>query len=223
MKLRILPESFWKHWANKKMPLNATQQAAVSRASPIRVAQIFSELAENWPTTRWLKANNRYAINCKEKIDTDTSPSGYVRHGQLSSYIAASSVIHCMDGWSYAARAMEAELSGDVDAARHLAYYAELRAAMSLLAGTGLGVFDKKHFAVRADKRCERINGPTHVFVWEALEYWAQQPTATDLLLRVIQPGGKPLSEWLEHFPPTAGGRFRSVLATQWFLTEICV
>lgn len=161
---------------------------------------------------------NRYATNCIKKIKRDAGHGGHLRHGQLASYIAASSVIHCMDGWSYAARAIDADLSGDVAAARHLAYYAELRAAMALLASVGLGVFDEKHFALKADRKCERIvnAGRTHVFVWDALEYWAQQPAATDLILSVIQPGGKTLSEWLEHFPPTAGGGFRAILARQW-------
>lgn len=201
------------------MSLDTRQQATVSRADAARLARVFADLVGNWQNGRWLTASNRYAVNCVGKIKEDTIPvTGRLRHRHLASYIAASSVVHCMDGWSYISRAIEAELSGDIDAARHLAYYAELRAAMSLLAGAGVGVFDRKHFAVRADKRCEPIAGSTHVFVWDALEYWAQQPTATDLILSVIQPGGKALSEWLDYFPPTAGGAFRGVLAQQWLL-----
>lgn len=201
------------------MALTAHQQGIVSRADAARVAQEFNALARNWQRGRWLGVRNRYAKKCLAKITVDTAPGGSLRHGDLASYIAASSVIHCMDGWSYVARAIEAELSGDIDAARHLAYYAELRAAMSLLAGVGLGVFNKKHFALKVDRRCEKIGGPgTHEFVWAALDYWAQQPAATTLILNVIRPGGKALSEWLQHFPPTAGGGFRAVLAKEWLL-----
>lgn len=201
------------------MPLGINQKRTVSRASPARLAYVFAALAGNWPNGRWLSAGNRYAVNCVKKIEQDTLPgTGRLRHGELASYIAASSAIHCMDAWSYLARAIEAELSGDIGAARHLAYYAELRAAMSVLASAGLGVFDKKHFVVKADKQCEFIQGSTHTIVWQALEYWADQPSATDLILGVVQPGGKALSEWLTHFPPTAGAGFRSILAKQWLL-----
>ncbi len=139
------------------MALGAQQRGTVSRATPIRVAQEFARLPRNWPRERWLSANNRYAKNCIEKIRQDTAHGGQLRHGHLASYIAASSTIHCMDGWSYAARAVEAELSGDIDAARHLAYYAELRAAMSILAGAGVGVFHNQHFALRVNGRCAQI------------------------------------------------------------------
>lgn len=172
-----------------------------------------------WRRGRWLAGKNRYARDSVNKIKQDTAPAGHLRHSQLASYVAASSVIHCMDGWSYAARAIAAELSGDVDAARHLAYYAELRAAMSLLAVAGIGAFNDKHVAVRADGQCETIAGSrTHQFVWDALEYWAQQHAATDLVLRVIQPGGIELSRWLNHFAPAAGASFRAILASQWLL-----
>lgn len=201
------------------MGLKAHQQVVISRADSARVIREFTGLARNWKKGRWLGVTNRYARNCIQKINRDTGLGGHLRHGHLASYIAASSVIHCMDGWSYVARAMEAELSGDIDVARHLAYYAELRAAMSLLAGVGVGVFNTKHFALNENRICERIVGSgTHEFVWDALEYWAQQPAAATLILSVIRPGGRELSEWLQHFPPTASGAYRAVLAKQWLL-----
>ncbi len=203
------------------MTLGANQKATMSHADPARLTQEFEGLVNNWRHGRWLSVGNRYRVDCDNKIKADTTPhTGQLRHGQLASYIAASSAIHCMDGWSYVARAMEAELAGDIDAARHLAYYAELRAAMSLLASSGVGVFNKKHFALNAVRKCVSISGPpTHEFVWDALEHWADQPSATDLIFRVIQPGGKALSDWLLHFPPTAGRGFRSVIAKKWLLS----
>lgn len=201
------------------MALTTRHEATLLRADRSRLTQLFAALAGNWPHGRWLTARNRYAVDCIEKIKRDTTPvTGRLRHAQLASYIAASSAIHCLDGWSYVARAIEADFSGDIDAARHLAYYAELRAAMSILANAGLGVFKRKHFAVKADRRCEVVPGATHEFVWDALQYWASQPSAADLILGVIKPGGKPLSEWLTNYPPTAGAAFRSVLAREWLL-----
>lgn len=200
------------------MALTHAQQAALTRADSECLAKVFTALVGNWRHSRWLAARNRYAVDCVERIRQDTSPAGHLRRGQLASYIAASSVIHCMDGWGYVARAVEADLSGDIDAARHLGYYAELRAAMSILASAGLGVFKNKHFVVKTIRNCEVVAGPTHEFIWEALKIWANQRPATDLILRVICPGGKPLSEWLTHFPPATGVAFRGALAQKWLL-----
>lgn len=202
------------------MPLNATQQSKLLHADSATLTAKFELLANNWPNNRWLSSKNRYRVDCIEKIKLDTQPGGSLSHGELGSYIAASSAIHCMDGWGYLSRAIEAVFSGDIYVAKHLAYYAELRAAMSLLASAGVGAFDRIHFALKSNNECESIKPiPTHVFVWEALEYWAKQPAATNLILKTIRPGGKPLSDWLTHFPYTAAGGFRSILAEQWLLS----
>ena len=202
------------------MPLGTAQQSTLSHADPATLTAKFESLANNWEKGRWLSSKNRYRVDCIEKIKDDTQALGSLRHGELGSYIAASSAIHCMDGWGYISRSMEAELSGDIGVARHLAYYAELRAAMSLLASAGIGVFKNIHFALKANQECATIRGSqTHEFVWDALEYWAELPSATDLILKTIQPGGRPLSEWLSHFTPTAGGATRTILAKQWLLS----
>lgn len=202
------------------MTLKPNQQATISHADPAEVSQVFNELARYWRHGRWLSTTNQYRVNCVKQIKLDTASTGQIRHKHLASYITASSAIHCMDGWGYLGRATEAEFSGDIGAARHLAYYAELRAAMSLLATTGVGVFNDKHFAIQKNAKCVAIQGPkTHQFVWDALEHWAEQPSATDLIFKVICPGGKALSEWLSHYPPTTGAGFRSFLAKNWLLS----
>jgi len=202
------------------MPLSTTNQSTLSHADSATLTAKFEALANNWQNGRWLSSRNRYRVDCIEKIKLDMQPTGSIHHGELGSYIAASSAIHCMDGWSYVSRAVEAEFSGDIYVAKHLAYYAELRAAMSLLASAGVGAFDRTHFALKSNQECDSIkNTPTHVFVWDALECWAKLPSATDLILKTIRPGGKPLSDWLMHFPPTAGGGFRSILAERWLMS----
>jgi len=201
------------------MPLGATQTRKLQQADSTRIKREFAKLAPNWVRGRWLSQRNRYTVDCVEKLKLDVKPGGQIRHGQLRRYIAASSVIHCMDSWSYAARAIEAHFAGDTDASRHLGYYAELRAALSLLASAGVGVFDKDHFVVRSKGICSCIKGATtHSFVWDALQHWASQSGATDLVLSVIRPGGVPLSEWLRHFPGAVGTGIKTILAQQWLL-----
>src|SRR5690606_32342474 len=122
-------------------------------------------------------------------------------------YVAASSVLHVFDGWSYLGRAIECALRGDIDASRHLAYYAELRAAMSVLGSEGVGIFSSHHVAIDSLGVVHRINRKTrkdwqrlatHQFVWPCLEYWSSLSRASELLGQVIRPRGIEFSEWLD-------------------------
>ena len=68
----------------------------------------------------------------------DDAKAARINEPHFREYVAASAPTHLIDGWSYLARAIDALLRGDAPAAVHLGYYAELRAAMSLLAGGGI-------------------------------------------------------------------------------------
>lgn len=129
------------------------------------------------------------------------------RH-QLALYMAAAIPEHCIDGWAYLGRAMQAHMRGDPDGARHLAYYAELRAGIALLSSQGIGVFngvnvvmDKDGHVLRLPARPGVISGGgnirlgTHQAVWLFLESWS--PQSGLLLETVLTPRGTPLSEWL--------------------------
>jgi len=92
-------------------------------------------------------------------------------------------------------------MASDPDVARHLGYYAQLRAAMSVLAGDGIGVFQNKHVIVTEEQKCVFLSSRnTHAFAWEALRARACSPSGVDLLFRVIRPGGILLRDWLDHF-----------------------
>jgi hypothetical protein len=121
----------------------------------------------------------------------------------LAEYIAASSILHCVDGWTYLGRALAAQLRGDSSTARHLGYYAELRAAVSLLAGQGVGVFAGPHVILKETNDVEIFHQRgTHPFVWNVLSAWTDLPASVELLGEVIQPVDARLVDWLE---PLAG------------------
>jgi hypothetical protein len=200
------------------MPLGPNQQALVARADLGQLRKEFQRVVQQWPRNRWLSERNRYALDTINKLETDSDPGGVLAHVQLSRYIAASALVHCVDGWSYTARALAAVMSGDIHAAIHLAYYAELRAAMSLLAVAGIGVFDDRHFVLTSDGKCHIVKGGTHAFAWDALSHWAAQPSARDLVLEVIQPGSVTLDGWLQHFPAAAGTALRGRVVASWLL-----
>jgi len=200
------------------MALGPRQQLVVGRADSARIRKEFGYVVQQWNHARWLSTGNKYALEAVGQLEIDTSPGGALAHRQLARYIAASTLMHCVDGWSYAARALEAMLSGDTHAATHLAYYAELRAAMSLLASGGIGVFDDRHFVVTKNGSCERVNGRTHGFAWDALSHWATRPDSSKLVLEAIRPGGIPLEKWLPHFPAAPGTGVQAKLVASWLL-----
>jgi len=190
----------------------------MSAADPASVRSGMANLLPYWKAGFWLSPQNRYRADAISTIKSELDNNQPFAHSDLSEYISASTVTHCVDGWSFLARAFNAELCGDPEASRHLGYYAELRAAMSLLAVEGIGVFKNKHVVVQINGNCVCLAGtPTHEFVWDALQFWAGSNAGSYTLLSVIRPGGVSLADWIQHF---GGGAnfFASAWLQQWGL-----
>lgn len=185
------------------MALKAKQQSqlkhSLANASRSAIRNVMPRLTKCWQARSWLSQRNPYRQDSDKQIKLDIRPGLSLQHAALSEYIAASAVTHCFDGWSYLGRALEAEMAGDPDTARHLGYYAELRAAMSLLASEGIGVFNQHHVVVAKTGTCHVLTtvGGTHEFTWNALNIWAGTKAGRDAVLFSIKPGRVPLSEWL--------------------------
>ena len=123
------------------------------------VQNAISQLSVHWKKGSWIARSNRYRKEADKEVRTDEKSGRGVAGAQLAQYVAASAIVHCYDGWSYLGRALEAEMAADPDAAIHLAYYAELRAAMALLASEGIGVFDAHHAVVSNIGTCHILSG----------------------------------------------------------------
>lgn len=189
------------------MALNIQQEQCLNNASAIPISNAFSSLSSNFNTIEWLKPNNPYRSSSSSKIKQLTSLIPFT-DDPLIEFIAASVPKNCFESWGYLGAAVRAVLAGDVWQARHLAYYAELRAAMSILGSQGIGVFDHNHIIIDNNNRCNLfplndINRPsgTHLFTWEAIEYWSKQPKCTQLFGDQIKAFGYSLNEWLIAFP----------------------
>jgi hypothetical protein len=158
------------------------------------------------------------------------------RHGDslkshdVGTYVAASTLSHLLDGWGYLSQAVNAFINGNKGVAIHLAYYAELRAVMSLLASEGVGVFDRKHIGLKESKsyaifnlrkrRNETGRGRsigTHVFAWEAFEKWCRSDVKPSYdLLRIFRVKGYTFSDLLPGFHPRATQLVSSTIAKSW-------
>ena len=196
--------------------LTNTQKTILSIASRSAIANTFQSLYSDITYNEWLH-NNVYSVNTTTTIE-DHFRTNNINHVDLCKYVAASIPTHCMDGWGFLGRAMHCVTRGDTNTARHLAYYAELRAAMSLLASAGIGVLNNTHVVIdnlgQAHKfpasppRCN-----THVFTWLALENWSTTQQAAGLLGDIIRVNSISLSDWLVEF--VASGNL-ATLASYW-------
>ncbi|TJV25042.1 MAG: hypothetical protein E5Y04_09365 [Mesorhizobium sp.] len=165
---------------------------------------------------RWIGKTNHYASNVVRELDVGP-PATNVRKRNLAQYIAASTVLHANDGWSYLGRSIACLMVGDAHRALHLAYYAELRAGMSLLAGAGVGIFNNKHYVISAPNATAKlsVSKGTHHVVWMALEHWSKQPASGILFSRLIRPEGISLDDW---FVPIGGSAALAPQARDWFM-----
>lgn len=180
-------------------------QADLATASAQAVTETFTRLARYWTRDRWLGAQNSYRQGTVQAIKNDVTNS-VLNQKHLAEYIAASVPLHASDGWAFLGRAMQAHLLGDRASARHLAYYAELRAAMTILAAHGIGIFDRQHFVVTNPTTVKQVAGSaaTHTFTWQALNWWAGRPGSWNVVGQTVRPLGVDLNYWLSTTPQYA-------------------
>ncbi len=167
----------------------------------------FFSLSNHFKNNRWLGKNNVYRIGCVKKIEKEEKDGIPYNQRHLSQYIASSIPLHCMDGWSYLGKSIYSALMGDSYTSRHLAYYAQLRAAMSLLSSQGIGILRNIHFYIDDVNSTHLINNNrsginrrgTHDAVRDAFSNWINDDTSISMLGNIIKPEGINLSDWFDH------------------------
>lgn len=196
--------------------LHVLDQAAISALLRSQMELTTAGLKPFLKRSTWIGKSNHYANDVVARLKA-TSPATAERKRNLAQYIAASVALHSNDGWSYLGRSVSSLLAGDTHRALHLAYYAELRAAMSLLASAGIGIFNNQHFVVRSANSTNKMRGRygTHMIAWLALEEWSQQPTSGALFAQLIRPEGRTLNEW---FNSQGGAGALAPQAKAWFM-----
>jgi hypothetical protein len=107
---------------------------------------------------------------------------------------------------------------GDSESCKHFAYYAQLRAVMALLASEGIGVFDRKHFAINSASGTKStlqgpINGSTHDLAQKEFEAWATSTNSSNLFGEIIRPRGIFMKDWFAQISTTPLGW----IAQDWF------
>ena len=194
---------------NPKKVSNATDllQAASPVASEESMRRVLSG-ARRWK--RWLGRKHQY----NETDMTEALRGQSINGPQLGEYIACSAPLHLLDGWIYISRAFDAASRGDRNSAVHMAYYAELRAAMSLLATRGVGIFNQSHVALDDQMQPTQLGRSTHKATWELLMAWSLQSDSAEKILRAIPLETRSLSDWLAQVGVVAPSR--DVVAREW-------
>jgi hypothetical protein len=161
----------------------------------------------------WLPQVNPYLTGGSKKVVEDCKASSG-SFSDVAAYIGASAFVHCADAWSYVGRAADALLKGDLHASVHLAYYAELRGAKSLLAAEGIFVGNNYSCALDAGATLTKVNGNgTHLAAWELIADWFQQAGSIAAIAKVIAPGGQQLQAWVSAIPGGVGAVVQDMLA----------
>ncbi len=153
---------------------------------------------------RWLTRWHQYRNVIKEleprRVNTSVpTESPKIEGVLLAEYIAASIPLHVADGWTYLARAFESLRAGDQNTAVHLAYYAELRAAMSLLASEGVGVFKRRHVAIGpgcTPTMWRKRGCGTHDATWKLIDSWADDSKRVATLLTSVKVEERTIDDW---------------------------
>ena len=194
-------------------------QTCVSLSSKAQVVQVLNNSIKNQLSNgRWIGNHNRYLLDCISRITSDAN-SNSINSRYASEYIAVSSILHCKDGWEYLSGAVSSLLSGNYRAAVHLAYYAELRAAMSFLASDGIGVFNSRHVYINSSGEVNPVltsRMGTHQFVWFSIEQWANHSSKSAFIFDTIEVGGRRISDWVNQAGLLIGSPTIAQLASDW-------
>lgn len=193
-------------------------------AAPIQGA-LSNSLRKFLKRNRWIGADNffeksdvRSVIDKVEKTAVANKINVQTKRRNLSDYTAASTIVHCFDGWNFLARACDSFISGDSSTAFHLSYYAQLRATMSIMASNGISIFNRKHFYF--DLTSGDIDfitkDTTHVVSSNLLTAWSNFQPALKRTLNIIQVRNFTLYEWLNHSPFNGSPQFASALLHTW-------
>ena len=183
------------------------------------------------PNGSLLDNANPLGVNAADAIVNYFKPSP-TRFSQddARTFLAAASFVHCKDGWQYLSHAVDCIFKGDFKTAVHLAYYAELRAAMSFLASEGIGILNNVHFCIDASSTIikdpksswnvsrRKFDGwGTHRFIWECLNAFVSS-SRKDIShsVKTFWHNGNSFEDWIRNIPGANSLSVISQIIKQW-------
>lgn len=198
----------------------------INDASRRSVASGLNKIRTDYFINReFLPNTNNLKVNCVKAVEnrfnaTIPNPLPF-NSDDAKGYLATSAILHSFDGWNYLSRSINSLIDGDGFAGIHLAYYAELRAAMTFLASEGVGIFDHHHFCINQQDQIVgspnlRKDNGTHKFVWKALNEWIQNVNKSTHLLNCFYHNGYSFSDWIRFIPRANNVSVISQITQEW-------
>ncbi|HEX7905843.1 MAG TPA: hypothetical protein VF487_18355 [Chitinophagaceae bacterium] len=195
-------------------------QAFINSASNAVVIAGMQKIKTDFlPNSIFLDTANSLGVDAVDAISKHFNPSNPTSFSfdDAKTYLAAASFVHCKDGWQYLSNAVDSIFKGDSKTAIHLAYYAELRAAMSFLASEGIGILNSVHYCLDTASNIIRdpksnfnthqgkfIGWGTHRFIWECLKSFSNSTHKNvNHLLESFWHNGLSFDKWIGHIPHT--------------------
>ena len=190
------------------MPVNDL----INAASVAKVLEGFQLIKQN-------NLLNKCFLHKSNPFDNITTLPGEIikNHGKnnltsdnVKEFMAASTLVHCMDGWTYLSNSVNAFLNGDLSIAIHLAYYAELRAAISFLASEGIIIANMQQVCVSSSDGLYIPGTPpnksllrkkTHEATWDIIEAWNNNIYKGTYTLDYFSYKGMTFKELLNYVP----------------------
>jgi len=196
----------------------------MSNASGIAIKEAFERIVRNQiPNQRLLGTGNYYKKDTIDKLKNDNLATLTRRKKQIEEYISASVIIHCSDGWGYLSRSVESLINGDIASSIHFAYYAELRAVMSIFAFEGIGIFDRKQVWFDSGKNADFLTGfTTHSSVDKGMQEWVKLSSKKDVLFSLLKVNNRSVTDWLRETGFSARSAYSSSIANNW-LKKWCI
>lgn len=169
------------------------------------------------PNKKIIGSRNYFLENTANKVDKLTNPMTAKYKQHIEEYIAASVLVHNSDGWNYLSKSIDCLLNGDVSSTIHLAYYAELRSVMALMAYEGIGIFNKQHIWFDTSKNHNLFKGfTTHSLANEGMKTWANQTSKKNLLFDLIKIKNTSLSDWIRETGVLTKSNYVNSIASKW-------
>lgn len=197
------------------MMASPLMNSQISSASPRAILTAIASFGQK-PVRDWLPQN--HPARTGQVIEPGTFRTirkvrrarQHLTDGQMTELVAACGPAHCLDGWGYLSRSVSALVARDGHSAKHMAYYAQLRAAMSILAISGVGIFNCLNFCVDANGAIHKLEDNvesetgknTHSIVWPALDAWLRIDINATRFLSAIKLHGSNLKDALDSIWP---------------------
>lgn len=204
---------------NNRPVLSENEARSASLASSQAVTNAFSSLKAHFINGYLLPRSNPYYYSPRDSLKEKwRSLDDQFQDQDLLQYLSASVLVHAYDGWAYLAQAMQAMIRGDLGAVRHLAYYAELRAALSILSSQGIGIYGDRNVIVDSTGTFHKYSTrSTHTIAWLSLEEWSKSSSSGALFGDEIIAFSRPLRDWLCEFERTPTPRYTGAsLINKW-------